>query len=83
MFLELIEMMSASDEPCVRQRSRYLKKLFTLDPTLAFAKSVLYVQKSIPVYSDGIAPALKARLQCRLGSVPATLRELVSVNAVV
>ncbi|KAH0577448.1 Beta adaptin [Spironucleus salmonicida] len=83
LFLDLVDEMKKSDEPGVRQRANYLSKLFKMDPTLQLAKSVIYVQKSIPVFTDGISPVLQSKLVQRLGSVEATMRQVIVLNNVV
>eukprot|EP00703_Trepomonas_sp_PC1_P000379 JAP96227.1 Beta adaptin [Trepomonas sp. PC1] len=63
--------------PDVRMRANYFMRLIQMDTSLQLARSVVFVQKPAPVYGDGLSLKLSEQLSSQLGSVPATLREIV------
>jgi len=48
-----------------------------MDPSLQLARQVIFVAKPAPVFGDGLSLKLSEQLSSQLGSVPATLREVV------
>ncbi|CAL6019711.1 Beta_adaptin [Hexamita inflata] len=65
--------------PDVRSRAAFYYRLVQMDPSLQLAQQVAFVQKPAPVYSDGLSIKVAEQLSAQLGSVPSTLRELITV----
>lgn len=63
--------------PDVRSRAAFYQRLIAMDQTMQLAQQVVFVQKPAPVYSDGLSAKLEEQLSNQLGSIPATLREIV------
>lgn len=63
--------------PDIRMRANYYIKIIQMDPSLQLARQVIFVAKPAPVFGDGLSLKLSEQLSSQLGSVPATLREVV------
>ena len=66
--------------PDVRSRAGFYQKLVMMDQSLQLANQVVFVQKPAPVYSDGLSAKLGEQLSNQLGSIPATLREIIVIQ---
>lgn len=49
-----------------------------MDPSLQTAQQVVFVRKPAPIYGDGLSQKVGEELASQLGSISATLREIIT-----
>jgi AP-1 complex subunit beta-1 len=63
--------------PDVRMKAAFYFRLAQMDSSRQMLSSIVFVQKPAPIFGDGLSSKLQDQLSSQLGSIPATLRELV------